>query len=132
MMEPKYEKLHDLFIVDDKGIHIDNLMVVRLIQGNSKIYIDRETIDEFFMFDRIYSRIPRRITLTLIDDILQWMIVPQKDIDDKLLERIFQRHMNVPHQTEIEWKSKVYHLNEQTERYVNRLKLTKGELLWLT
>ncbi len=44
-MEPKYEKLHDLFIVDDKGIHIDNLMVVRLIQGYSKIYIDREVIE---------------------------------------------------------------------------------------
>lgn len=131
-MEPKYENLHDLFIVDDKGIHIDNLMVVRLIQGYSRIYIDREAIEELFMLDRIYSRIPSGITLTLIEDVLEWIINHQNDIDDELLERIFNGNMNVPHQTEIEWKSKVYHLNEQTERYVNRLKLTKGELLWLT
>lgn len=131
-MEPKYEKLHDLFIVDDKGIHIDNLMVVRLIQGYSKIYIDREAIEELFMLDRIYSRIPSGITMTLIEDVLEWIINHQNDIDDDLLERIFNGNMNVPKRTEIEWKSKVYHLNEHTERYINRLKLTKGEFLWLT
>lgn len=84
------------------------------------------------MLDRIYSRIPSGITMTLIEDVLEWIINHQNDIDDNLLERIFNGNMNVPKRTEIEWKYKVYHLNEHTKRYVNRLKLTEGQFLWLT